>query len=653
MFCERLEKFDIKVIVDYVRESTTHVVATKRNTSKGLQALINGKYIVDHSFVDALIDVARAKPGLESALETDFDSNWPNELQYLPPKGPEQIERPLAAYFPDLTARQNIFEGYTFIFYDQPQFDNLIAPITNGKGKALLHRVDPSSTTADDFVRYVKNVAGEKGVGEFEDGSEGKGVVIVRYQPLKGPALPFYSEFGRQVSLQLDHRLIEQSEFLDAILNNDASMLRRALETEPSAAASAFSGGTGTETEEPGRACPNMTGVTNIAEVEPLLIELPVLAIKTGRTRRTVTSRFKGFDDDFPTANVDEFEEVSSRPQSQVPGLFVMDSQNTDKAIGNTIGNDDTTAPGGAQQGRKRAWQEAQEFDEENILDQLAPAAANLKRLRLADEVASRQSGHVPVPMKLTTSPPPSQETSKRSSKRRKEVDILEIARLQREKEDSTAKAERDSLEQAMNGVDMAQVRKLAPIEEMVVKHPHSPIQVSNNEGNLWDEKWNGRMNFKKFRRKGQACASIIHKVIVPLQEVKKKDFGIGEDYWLEGDKDHQYIRKGRQQKDNINDTQRQSQRATANGQIDISAVAGDDENTDRESHLSQSALLSHGEQSTTQSTTSRTGRSSSKRTTTEIIRNPAPTKKPRHISQTDDSDDSDEGLGFRFRKRT
>jgi len=653
MFCERLEKFDIKVIVEYVPESTTHVVATKRNTSKGLQALINGKYIVDHSFVDALIDVARAKPGLESALETDFDSNWPNELQYLPPKGPEQIERPSAAYLPDLTARQNIFEGYTFIFYDQPQFDNLIAPITNGKGKALLHPVDPSNTTADDFVRYVKNVAGEKGVGEFEDGSEGKGVVIVRYQPLKGPALPFYSEFGRRVSLQLDHRLIEQSEFLDAILNNDASMLRRALETEPSGIASAFPSKIGTGIEEPGRACPNMTGITNTAEVEPLSIETPVQATKTGRIRRTVTSRFKGFDDDFTTANVHESEQVSSGPQSQISGLFVMDSQNTDKAIGNAIGNDDTAAPGGSQQGRKRAWQEAQEFDDKNILDQLAPAAANLKRLRLADEVVSRQVGHVPVPMNLAAFPPPPQETSKRSSKRRKEVDILEIARLQREKEDSTAKAERESLEQAMDGVDMAQVRKLAPIEEMVVKHPHSPMQVSNSEGNLWDEKWNGRMNFKKFRRKGQAGASIVHKVIVPLQEVKKKDFGIGEDYWLEGDKDYQHRRMARQQKDNIYDTQRQSQRATANGRIDASAVAEDDESPDHRNHLPQSALLSYGEQSTTQSTTSRTGQSSSKRTTTEIMMNPAPTKKPRHISQTDDSEDSDEGLGFRFRKRT
>lgn len=31
----------------------------------------------------------------------------------------------------------------------------------------------------DDFVCFVKGVVGEKGFGFFEDGSEGKGVVVV------------------------------------------------------------------------------------------------------------------------------------------------------------------------------------------------------------------------------------------------------------------------------------------------------------------------------------------------------------------------------------------------------------------------------------------------------------------------------------------
>jgi hypothetical protein len=230
---QKLESLDIKLLIDYDRQNTTHVVAKKRNTSKGLQALINGTYIVDHSFVEAIVEAASGDPNMECALEQDFDLYWPNALDHLPPRGQEPTERPAGAYSlnPD---RRDIFDGYTFIFYDQSQFDNLLAPITNGRGKALLYKLTPAETQADELIRYVKNVAGEKGLGEFEDGSEGKGVVVVRYQPKPGPLLEWFSEFGCQVSLRLDHRLIEQSEFLDAILNNDASVLRRPLDIEAS-----------------------------------------------------------------------------------------------------------------------------------------------------------------------------------------------------------------------------------------------------------------------------------------------------------------------------------------------------------------------------------------------------------------------------------
>jgi nibrin len=228
-----LEPLDIKLLVDYIRESTTHVVARKRNISKCLQALVNGRYIVDHTFIDAIISVTKSENDEISPLESDFESNWPNELDHLPPCGSESTQRTSNAYAPD-PARQEIFDGYTFIFCNQSQFENLLGPITNGRGKALLRQVDPSTTKLEDFIRYVKDVAGEKGLGEFEDGSEGKGVVVVRYQPVQGPASDWYANFARRVALSLDHRLVEQNEFLDAILNKDASVLRKPLEIEQS-----------------------------------------------------------------------------------------------------------------------------------------------------------------------------------------------------------------------------------------------------------------------------------------------------------------------------------------------------------------------------------------------------------------------------------
>lgn len=193
---------------------------------------MDGKYIVHNdSFVKAVLAAAESGKDGTSALEQDFDS-FPDPVQYLPP-GANETQKDDSVYQPD-PARRDMFEGYTFIFYEVKQYETLIAPITEAGGKALYREVLPNQITVEEFVRYVKSVAGEKGLGEFEDGSEGKGVVVVRYNPVKGAGADWYADFGTQVSLYLDHRLVEQNEFLDAILGNDASVLRRPLESEAS-----------------------------------------------------------------------------------------------------------------------------------------------------------------------------------------------------------------------------------------------------------------------------------------------------------------------------------------------------------------------------------------------------------------------------------
>jgi nibrin len=229
---ETLGPLDIKVLIEYEREYTTHLVAKKRNTSKGLQALINGKYIVHNpSFVNALVAAATPNDGGRAPLEEDFEANFPDPLRYLPPKGEEPTQRDESAYEPN-NLRQDMFDGYTFVFYERRQYDTLLATITEGKGKALISEAIPDETTVDGFVKYVKNVAGEKGLEEFDDGSEGRGVVVVRFNPVKGAGASWFADFGRQVQMRLDHRFVEQNEFLDAILGNDASVLRRPLEIE-------------------------------------------------------------------------------------------------------------------------------------------------------------------------------------------------------------------------------------------------------------------------------------------------------------------------------------------------------------------------------------------------------------------------------------
>ena len=227
----RLEDIDVKTIIPYIVDTTTHVVASKRNTAKGLQALINGKFIVDTSYLDAIIFATTPgnldEPESLSPLEEDFAANWPSPAQHLPAPGREPGQRPAELFEPN-RERKEIFQGYTFVFCNLRQFENLQAPITNGAGKALLFTITMGETAPREIVRFVKHAAGERGVGEFQDGSKGKGVVLVRFQGDKGSE-DWAIQTQEEIAQMLDHRLIEQNEFLDAILTNEPSKLRRAL----------------------------------------------------------------------------------------------------------------------------------------------------------------------------------------------------------------------------------------------------------------------------------------------------------------------------------------------------------------------------------------------------------------------------------------
>lgn len=228
----RLEDLDIKTVIPYVSGKTTHVVQKKRNTAKGLQALINGKYIVQDSYIDALVYAATPADleNLESLspLEEDFDAAWPDPTLHLPPAGKEPVQRPAAAFAPN-SVRGRLFEGYTFVFCDPVQFENLQAPINNGHGKALLYQVENGKTTTEELLQFVQNAGGRK---EGDDEPDGQGgVVLVRFRA-KGGFEEWSIELGNQVALMMDQRVIEQSEFLDAILGNDAAPLCRRLPRE-------------------------------------------------------------------------------------------------------------------------------------------------------------------------------------------------------------------------------------------------------------------------------------------------------------------------------------------------------------------------------------------------------------------------------------
>ncbi|KAK4201740.1 hypothetical protein QBC40DRAFT_323705 [Triangularia verruculosa] len=585
-----LEQLDIKYSAEY-ETTTTHVVSKKRNTSKGLQALINGKYIVTESFIKAIIDAATvpqdAEEGSSSALEQDFDREWPNALDHLPPRGEEAGERTSAAYAPN-ERRREVFEGYTFVFYEKKQFENLLAPITSGRGKAVLNAVTPGQTDIDDFIRYVKGVAGEKGLGSFEDGSEGKGVVVVRYIP-KDENYEWYAQFLTSFAQRLDHRPIDQREFIEAILDCDASMLRRPLEeaSQPESAMPHHEAHT-----EPGDRM-ELDRPANKSEApqqaEQQKEPSPEPAPRRARTRRGV-SRFKGFDieDDNPEPTQEITPVQPNPPEPSQPAveasqdsLFVSQHQDPlDRP--EEVETFESRPP--ARATRKRPLSPLPEHDDSAFLADIAPTAAAAKRRRI-------QAGEPPVP------PPPEPEptvkdedddemavdspqgknkkgrvTKAKSKKTTPGEEILELARQKREEAEIRADAERRALTEQDDGeIDYAAIRRLQleNVQEVEVHFPERRAAASTGGGRTreqdiadgrWDPRWNGRRNYKQFRKQGVAGGRQAARKVILLEEVRVKSNGIGDEYWLENETSSNRVGNNSQRQSQQQQQQQQQQ---------------------------------------------------------------------------------------------
>ncbi|KAM5355231.1 hypothetical protein ACJ41O_001877 [Fusarium nematophilum] len=651
---ERFEQLDIKLVTEYVN-ATTHVVSKKRNTAKGLQALINGKYIVTESFLDAVVQAADLAHGAEvtdlSPLEQDFNQNWPDALQHLPPAGGEPVQHPDSTYAPD-TERSGIFEGYSFIFYDKTQYNNLLAPITSGGGKALLGNVVPEETDVDEFVQYVKGIAGEKGLGAFNDGSEGKGVVVVRFVPSKGSLVNWYAEFFTSVSLRLDHRPIEQSEFLEAILIKDASILRRPLEVESTQNTQ--------ERQQPPNVAsePAPSGVSQRANTQASQpVEESQPAPRRGRSRRTVKRRFAGFDDD---ADVD----MDDTPSTSAPAKQPLAQPVTGEEGGLFVSQEQDLAPAAEESRNTRRSQRkrrASPLPEDDLMDGMTTAAERFKRQRI-----ERGEDLDSPSVELEAEPAPAPKKIK------KELDILAVAAQNREQEEARARAEKEDLAQLPDDVDLSEIRRLNIVEEMEVRQPsQTRMRDQDIADGRWNPKWNGVRNFKKFRPRGEVTGRPPARVIVPLVEAKTKEFGVGDDYWLEGEESDRRRKNASQPSGGESQASvpppppsRPAQRRTVGVVLSDSSDEGDKQVSQQSSvpatrtrgtRGTRAAAASQSQANNTRSQSSRATSQGSKRAAAEPAGGQQPPKRQRptrRVMEIADSDDSDDELKFRFGKR-
>jgi nijmegen breakage syndrome protein 1 len=276
---------------------------------------------------------------------------------------------------------------------------------------------------------------------------------------------------------------------------------------------------------------------------------------RRGRSRRT-GRKFIGFDDDDfsgPVASsipesvpesmtVDPPPAVESQPHSQ--GLFV--TQDPDMVIDREISPIPESQDNNFHKRKRSPSPLFEESEEEDLMSRIAPAAAVLKKQKLErGESIARPTPAVPKPQ----APKPAPEKIKQ------EINVVEITRRKNEEAAALAAAEREALQEQLEGIDIEQIRNLAIIEEMPVTRKPPPIRTARaDESDRWNDKWNGRKDFGRFRRRGATNNRSNQRVIVALEEAKNKDFGIGVDRW-DGETESQRKKK----KDKGRDSQTQS----------------------------------------------------------------------------------------------
>lgn len=687
---QKLEHLDIKTIKPYVIDATTHIVATKRNIPKCLQALVNGKNIVTEEFIDAVAEIA-SSPGTtedgsraSSLLEDDFQSNWPDAMRYLPRPGKEPNPRAPADFAPN-AGRMTVFDGFTFIFGYAGQHASLSPVLTNGGAKTLHFKLRPGQTPLHDFTQYVRNVAEKKGLEHVYDADVSKAVIVVRPPGGDEKMDDWTRNFYTELDLDLEQRSVWQNEFLEAILQVDARPLKRSIIVDEqlsrpsvSTAPEALTRSRRTAQVEDRATSPDNhepnTNRNEKASPAPETSHNSQPRVKR-RIRRTMTkSRFKGLedsDDDRPEkpamSPVHEAEEDLNRSATQWSAAADPDPQSL--FVSNSRSQSEQpvarTKPQEKSKKRVRPIDEDQEIDSAAGLDSLFPGAAAMKKRRLDEDQADRQT---PSRQPSVEIEPVSKKESTKKQKQ-KEADVLHAARRNAELLDAEA-SRRLSASRAHSqtadgdeALSVAQMGCLAIVEDMdvPVRRTRPAIQTNgaaqdSQSTPRWDDRWNGLKNYKKFRRRGESALDAGNrppKVMVTLEEVKRKDFGIGESYWLANSSNHSG-RKSKSQSQNHSQSQSMRVRTRAEEEedmmMDLDIESDEIPGRPREARAAESPS---GQTETQRSAASSTKkRPPATRPTTEPLAKRQRQARMPLMRKEEESSDDDDGPKFKFSRK-
>ena len=319
---------------------------------------------------------------------------------------------------------------------------------------------------------------------------------------------------------------------------------------------------------------------------------------------------------------------------------------------------------------RKRRAPTPELEDEDALMDSLLPAVAAMKRRKLEEQKEAEATGKsfpdsFSKPQRKAPAPP---------EKPRKEVDIKSAVRERRKAEDEAARQDEESLRETPADMNIEEMKRLAVVEDMPLlprtDRPtrHAANGTSTTTTDRWDDRWNGRKNFKKFRRHGEgASARRGHTVMVPLEQVKQKDFGIGEEYWLDSSEKAKQKRKTTQSQSQLFSNAARSQLKTEqhddddeDEDEDEGLAAQDEMNDDEPSELRIPPELGDADDDspatidvqaprTTRAMEHNTQGTKKRAAPPKTRAKPPPAKKQKVVSVSSDSEDE---LKFRFRRK-
>jgi hypothetical protein len=528
----QLHALDVKTTTDFQFDKTTHVVSAKRNLPKVLSGLTSAKHIVTAAFLDAVLSVATTSLDEEggyvpSKLEEDFDTWWPTEKDFIPAVGAEPVARPQEMLQPD-ASRSEVFSGLTFMFLNEGQHSSLLDPVTGGSGKALLYHVRPGETTVQEYVEYVHSVAGKK---RHSKTNENLSVITVRLPAYPDAMEAWAATFVTGVDQALGQRSFLQNEFLDVIITKDRASLQR----PPAEVVDIPSTAPIPEPAATRRSMRDSTPMSvsgapsNALDEKEAPIEEPAKINPRKRIHRPKTSRFTGFDDfEPPPKKKPKIESTQVEdPQQSVPQSAVSVAAPQTRAVPSTQSQ---VAP--------QSYVH-DPFEKEEQMDSLFPTAAKLRKQRATTRAPSASVEPEAPPPKSTTKGVDALARLNDAKKRaEKDINIREHTRHRLQEEEDRRKADEESLRETLEGVDITELKNLAKIEEMDVLPRQGRGSMRNQDrvdSERWNAEWNGRKNFKKFRRRGAEQGMQAHKVIVALEEAPpKKGFGIGDVFFLE-----------------------------------------------------------------------------------------------------------------------